>query len=468
MLGSAALAACEPAPAPAPPPDILLVVMDTVRADRSSAYGYARETSPQLEALAGSGVRFDDVTYPSPWTWPSHAAIFTGAPPWVSGAHRTRDEEKGFSSFGTFVSPMRGDLPTLAERMSAQGYQTVAAVSNPWLAQGLGLTRGYERVITGGNDQETIEAAREAMRDGDRPLFLFVNLMGAHCPWEAAPAGWLEPSRELLTPEAAPDWARPYLMERQPGLDLCKKDEELQRGLDHFRSGSLRIPPEGMVLLNDLYDAGVLLADAGLARLVRDWVGTRPRGAVIATSDHGEFIGERGLLDHGLTLHPEQLKVPLVMALPGRIPAGTRFEGPVSLIQLYPTVLDIAGADDGVDGSLLALLDGRAQPTPIQAAVFPLSPGTVALLPKRGFDATWYAWREGDEALLFSDAGHRELYDLSSDPDMLHDLAPAQPERATSLERRAADRFEDTEVQAPIPALDDTLRQRLEELGYLG
>ena len=118
-------------------PDVLLVVLDTVRADRLSAYGHERPTDLYLSALAeASGVLFEGVTAPAPWTWPSHASLFTGEVPWVHGAHLAllESEDERFHHAGINATRMREDLPTLAERFSEAGYRTVSLSANQWLA----------------------------------------------------------------------------------------------------------------------------------------------------------------------------------------------------------------------------------------------------------------------------------------------------------------------------------------------
>jgi arylsulfatase A-like enzyme len=167
LLAGAALLlmACE-SPEPAPPP-VLLVVMDTVRADRTSTYGYARPTTIQLDAVARAGVVFEDVTAPGSWTWPSHASLFTGRPPWEHGAHLvTREQAASLARNAVvegsevMVGRMRTDLPTLAERFAEAGYRTRALFSNEWLAADLGLTPAASK---------RPPCSKTTMRPGGRP-----------------------------------------------------------------------------------------------------------------------------------------------------------------------------------------------------------------------------------------------------------------------------------------------------------
>src|SRR5262245_31766779 len=193
--------------APAPPgaPDVVLVVLDTVRAGSVSTYGYARPTAPALDALAAEGALFLDATSPSTWSLPSHASLFTGRYPSSHGAH-------GEHRF------LDGRFPTLAEALARHGYETFCFTANAWISDGLGLTRGFGyqdisllahggagcgfsfilRLLDGLGLQETdkggslvaesFEAwARERPADGERPAFVFLNFIEAHFPYHQLP-----------------------------------------------------------------------------------------------------------------------------------------------------------------------------------------------------------------------------------------------------------------------------------------
>ncbi|MEC8424213.1 MAG: sulfatase-like hydrolase/transferase, partial [Myxococcota bacterium] len=260
------LSACAGAPAPSlddrgvDAPSVLLVVLDTVRADRLQAWGHDRPTGLQLTALAESGVRWAEAHAPGAWTWPVHASLFTGEPPWVHGAHFP---PLGVAMEGGFPAP-RDDLPTLAERFASAGYETVSLSANCLLEPGMGLTRGFEDArcldIPG-----AVEAAAEAAVQGqDRPLFLFVNLMPAHGPYSLTPVPWSARHAERLT--APEKRLAPYIDPGPPpGVDLQRRAEpRAPTGVQQVLSGSLQLDDDQWEMVHDLYDGEVVDADRRL------------------------------------------------------------------------------------------------------------------------------------------------------------------------------------------------------------
>ncbi len=350
----AALLACTGAP-PAPvPPDVMLVVLDTVRADRLSAYGHDRPTSRQLEAIAAAGVRFADVTAPAPWTWPSHASLFTGLYPWEHGAHWADDPERMIrfdrGDDGWQLAPMRADVPTLAERFTAAGYRTVALSANCLLHPELGLTRGFSTARCAENDAEIVAAATAVLAEPDpRPLLLFVNLLSAHGPYLVAPEVPFSARHAAAFSPGGLPWAAPWLEPTAPGLNLqIYPDDSGLNGEMAYASGALVIPGEDLPAIGDLYDGDLIRLDHALRDLVDAWnTGGHGAGILAVTSDHGELLGEHGRIGHGGDVLDEVLRVPLVIAAPGRIEAGRVEEAPVALHRLGATLLSLAGVDPG-------------------------------------------------------------------------------------------------------------------------
>ncbi len=464
-----ALACAADAPGPAPRPDVLLVVLDTVRADRTSTDGYGRPTTIQLDALASAGVVFEDVTSPAAWTWPSHASLFTGEPPWVHGAHMVSPREPGQLRFaGYTVSPLREDLPTLAERFSGAGYRTVSLAVNDWLGPELGLVRGFQRARVLLSDARLIVAVRQELRrDDPRPLFLFVNLVSAHSPYRSGPGPWGVDDPALLDQATAPAPLRPYLVAgRRPGVDLERfAHDDRPNGVTRYVMGDLAIPPQGMRLLSTLYDAGVRGADFALGQVLEAWAARDREGIVAVASDHGEALGEHGMLDHKGSVYPEVLRVPLVVAAPGRLPAGRRVAAPVQLHDLHDTLLDLAGVQPGAPRSLAPAVRGEATDRPISAAAWP-DPLWAHYAGGR-YATAWRLYRRGDEALVFSAAGDAELYDLASDPGMTRDLAAREPARVAALLAEARRHFgAERAPEARVLEIPAETLERLRRLGY--
>ena len=311
--------ACEPAPAR---PSILLVVLDTVRADAVSAYGSTRETTPRIDALASMGVRYAKAYAPSPWTLPSHATLFTGL---GVETHRT-------GMPGQLVMP--SDVPTVASLLSAAGYESAAFAENAIVSDAFALLRGFEyrRFLTFGQSDERgrtdFDAIQEirawlAQRDECRPYFVFVNLFGAHAPYEIREANRFLPSD--ADPAAVKGRAsRPHrlLCGGLPG----EEEVAIQRGLY-------------------LGDVAAVDAKAGeIIDLLRD-AGSGDGPIVVVTSDHGELFGEERLMGHDFSLHGALLRVPLIVyGAPGAAPSVV--EQGVGLEDVATSVLRWAGVPE--------------------------------------------------------------------------------------------------------------------------
>jgi arylsulfatase A-like enzyme len=446
--------------------------MDTVRADRLSLYGHDRPTSPYLAQLAARGVVFDDCTTAGVWTWPSHASLFTGELPTVHGAHFAvgPPEEGPWPHDEAVATRMRADLPTLAEHFAAAGYHTVSVAANELLAPELGLVRGFREAYQISGDRGVVEKAWEILaRSQDRPLFLFINLMTAHAPYKETGNPWVAARRNELDPESAPEWVRPYLLEGDlRGVDLRKNEQVEVSGVEHYLRGSLEIPAEGLELLLDLYDGEVALVDEVVAAVLARWYQGKGRdeSIVAVTSDHGELFGERGLLEHRGHVYPELVHVPLVVAAPGRLPAGVRASTPVQLHDLHPMLLELAGLEAS-RGSLDAVIGDVPRAHPIIAVAWP-SPVLARVVGGR-LARKWVLYRAGEEAVVSSTDGDLEFYDLVTDPWMRNDQSPEKPERARALLGRAGPLLAEA---GPLPTKDlvfsKELRDRLRALGYVG
>ena len=466
MLPGLLLMACTSREPVAERPDVLVVVVDTLRADALSAYGNPRATTPQMNALAESGVLFEDVTASGSWTWPSHAALFTGKPQWVNGA-RTRsaplESASGDDSRLAQVTPMRTDLPTLAGLLSEAGYQATALSENSWLHPSLGLTRGFGRaeVIQGCNpinDQLT----QTLTQGGDTPQLAFINLLMAHAPWQLTPAPWSQAHTETLA--HPPEWAAPFVIAQPPTLDLYRPaGEGLPSGFQSYMAGSHAIPESGLAMIRDLYEGEVAAVDYCLNRLLNTWLAHSPDGIVVLTSDHGEYLGERGLLEHGQTIWREVTAVPLIIAAPGRLTAGQRVATPVQLHDVPGTILELVGLEADMP-SLLPIIGGAPRSGPILAAAWHHPEPAEGI--GGPFLHDWFLYREGSEVLVWSPTGTDQLFDLSTDKAAQNDLAAARPERVAALRAAAAEAYPVHDTTGTLTLAPD-IEEALREMGYL-
>ena len=438
------------------PPDVLVVVMDTVRADHLSAYGYERDTSPFLSEFSENGVIFADTTSPGSWTWPAHASLFTGLYPWEHGA-RLSDDGKQLTRVLT-ANSMRTDVPTLAEQLSAKGYRTVSVSTNHLLSEDLGLTRGFGSSQVFSEDGQTVKAVlSEIDADDDRPLFLFVNLMGAHIPWKVRDAPWTEGlSQKLAQPTG---WLERYVTKGQVNL-YANDGGASANGVELITAGRIQPSQKEWALLNALYDGEILEVDRQLGRIVRRFQGATENALIAVTSDHGEFVGEQGWAGHCFRVYPELLAVPLVV-VGDDLPKGRVVQSPVQMHWLYDLVLHEAGIGKG--GELMNAIKG--EPTsPVMAKAWTSSRASRLL--KGPFQQDWALYREKDEVFVQGSLGGQGYYRIDSDPGLSQDLSQRFPERVEILRRATEGLFEETVTTAGVEASEETVEQ-LRALGYV-
>ena len=510
--------------------NVLLVVMDTVRKDHLTPYGYDRPTTPELGAFAESAAVFEQAVAPAPWTLPVHASLFTGTYPSEHGA----DQE----------TPYLEGMTTLAETLSAAGYETACYSSNAWITPYTRLTAGFDdqdnffqvmpadllsgplarawqtmndsdalravadKLVSLGNvaheylaggegsDSKTpaiVDRTAEFAAGADGGWFAFVNLMDAHLPYH--------PPEE-------------YAAEFAPGADadaVCQNSKE-------YNSGARAIDADEWADIRGLYDAEIAHVDAELGRLfdrlraAGEWEET----LVIVCADHGELHGEHDLYGHEFCLYDPLVNVPLVIDGPG-IEAGRR-EETVELVDLYHTVLDalgVAGGEPaGPDERAVALDRDRSIASEtyreFPAAPDPDDPGDpgkrgggaygfveysrpvveltqleekaaaagIELSEDSRFYARMRAARRPDAKYVRIDRIPDEAYRLDDDPGERENRAGGDDDRIAATERALAG-FERTvggawtgAAEGPVDddavaEMDADARERLRDLGYL-
>ena len=430
---------------PAPRPNVLLVVLDTVRADHLSTYGYERETSPNLTRLAAGGVRFDHVVSTAPWTVPSHASLMTGQVPAVHGAHHE-----------SWV--LSTDAVTLSERFQEEGWRTGGFSANPFVGRPTRLDQGFDHFQRIRGKGESVSAgALDFIAAGPEPWFVFLNYMEAHMPYTPVPS----------------DAIRRYHPEEGAAL----RQVALQQQLAKFRyaCGLAKPPPEKIELLVAAYDGAIAHLDALLGELFDALQNYRGRTLIVVLSDHGELLGEHGRVEHQFSLLEPLLRVPLILSLPGRIPAGQVIEEPISLADVHGMILRVSGLEPGAGpddplglrntphGDLLA---EYYRPGRVLKKFQKQAPKCALRLDRRLTSV-----QRGALKLVWGSDGSRWLYDLESDPGEQRNLAAERPELVAELERAADDRqalARKSRVSEAAPILGAEEREQLRDLGYLG
>lgn len=419
------------APVPPGPQNLLLISIDTLRADRVGAYGYERPTTPNLDRVAAEGVVFEQAWSQSPWTLPSHASLLTGL---YTRAHGLRDDDHRLGR----------EIPVLAELLVEAGYRTAAFVNTPYLSPRTGLLRGFERYEQLERFDASVPAALDFLRSEDpRPFFLLLHTMDVHSPY-------------LPGEDQRRRFVRPY------DGELDGRTSTLLR----VRRGFLK--PEAVDLrhLNDLYDAVIHEMDQRLAPLLAflDESGLAATTLLIITSDHGEEFLEHGDVLHGRTVYEEMLRVPLLVRGPG-VPRGLRVGAPTALVDVMPTMLRAAGVapPPDLDGRDLRLR-WRAPEHFLEAPVFAeVDPRSLSRKPARSLTAV----RVGTLKLIHDrELNTSELFDLSSDPDERLDRAAARPEDARQLRELVLDHLRAEGARPEARELTAEQRRQLEELGY--
>jgi arylsulfatase A-like enzyme len=401
-------------------PSVVLVSLDTLRADRVGAYGRPGAATPSLDALAREGLLYEEAYSPSTWTLPSHQSMLTGVYP--RGAHK--------------------NAPPLAEVLREAGWLTAAFTGGGWLSRSMGFDRGFDTFFAYQHRGHPLDAARfdggavfaQATtwleRRAGAPFFLFVHTYDVH--------------------------------DRNPFFAGVTDLGRIQKILEE-------LPPGRREEMSAYYDRLIGEVDQKLGALLAtiDRLQIGRRTLVVVTSDHGEAMWEHGNLSgHGCHLKPyeEITRVPLLMRWTGRVPAGRRLPGPVSLVDLVPTILALVGvpAPPELEGIALPVLG--SEEAPIDGAA------TRAIFVQ--CDAHLVV-REGDHKLITA-RGHPasdELYDLRRDPRERASLVITSPDQLAALRARANDYWQGTpprkDPPVPLEQMDDATRERLRALGYV-
>jgi len=413
--------------------NVLFILIDTLRADRLGSYGYERDTSPALDLLGASGVRFARHLAQSSWTKCSMASLWTGLRPARNGV--TRFDQ---------VIPNEATLP--AEIFSEAGFRTVGVYRNGWVAPNFGFGQGFEiydrprgrplppsirrenpTLSEEGTDDDAVDAAIEFLRvNGRERWFLYLHLMDVH---------------QYLYDEDSAAFGTTY---------------------------------------SDIYDNSILHLNLVLDRLLATMAesGQLERTLIVVGADHGEAFGERGFEGHAREVYKETTEVPLILAFPFRLEPGIVIETRSSNVDIWPTVLDLLGlpAMPETDGrslkpEILAAARGEAAPEESELAIAHLDrfwgrPVTVA-------SPIVAVARDGLRYVAIQDPSTRttreQLFDAKSDPGELHDVARQRGEETQQLRELATQYLQSEPVwgePSPTLELDEIQLNQLRALGY--
>jgi arylsulfatase A-like enzyme len=452
-------------------PNVLLIVMDTVRADHLSCYGYGKPTSPNIDRVAADGMLFVNAFSTAPWTLPSHASMFTGLYPSQHGTTWSH-QYLGDESF------------TIAERMSDVGYETVGFSENPFVGISYGLAQGFNEFHETWRSPLFVRALQRIAAQAfhvknrleyskrttgllkrwlanhhqdQRPFFAFVNLMTAHHP------------RYPRRGHGSHEW-------RQEDL---KKIEPVNLVPERFYLPQYRLTDRELSTMRDVYDSEISYLDQQLAVMTRYLAehDSSDNTILILTSDHGENFGDHGFIEHQFCLYNSLIRVPLIIRFPSKITARIVEEN-VSTIALFKTILDLVeNLPQVTPENFTEILSTKMTDN---EPIFSEFSNAVKMLENvigheapgfdyRPFDRDLKCVISGDDKFIWSSSGEYELYSLQDDFGETKNLAHSHGSRAHDL----TEQLESWVLQHPLsagtregPEVDEGTRDALRPLGY--
>jgi len=462
--GGAGRAATEAAGAR---PNVLLITIDTLRADHLTSYGYTRPTSPVLDGLAAEGVLFARAYSQSSWTKPATASLLTSQYP---SMHQTNLE----------LSRIPEPEVLLPEALHDGGYTTAVLSGNPWVTSEYGFNQGVDRFYsiyderfarvtllmqalkranaklydaakrlvqgklrtTARDEQVEAEAERWIGANRDRPFFAYLHLMSAHPPYDPPP----------------------------PFDTMFNKHPQFPPVTNHpktsyfFGQRADPLPDEQLADMVARYDGGIRFGDGVVGKLIAALrsLDLLDATVVVVTADHGEEFYDHGNWGHGHSVYNELLHVPLIVRYPARFPRGVRVDSTVMTIDVMPTILELTGirSQAPIAGrSLIGLANGDGSTHPAEAY--------SELIYRYG---TGRSLIEDDKKLIETVVGddrHQELYDLHADPEERWQIVPAETPRLLARLQEVSTWAERRRVDAAEATVTEEARKRVEALGYV-
>jgi arylsulfatase A-like enzyme len=420
-------------------PDIILITIDTLRADRLGSYGYGRDTSPFIDSLAATGVRFENTYSTSSWTVPSMVSLMTSTYPDVHGVVH------GVIASGAveYQEAIPEELVQLPQVLKAAGYATFGVSANKHLEPGFGFGRGLDQYRCVGFARTTsvfpvLEQWVESL-DSAAPYFLWIHLFDPHSPYLKQ------------EPQFSRYWGdrpnRPELV----GLSPARRYGRLEVPLDD----------EGADFVSALYDSEIRHTDDQLKKIL-EIIPRSKDAALIFTSDHGEEFGDHRGYGHGRHLFNEVIRVPMILRLPDKRLAGQVVKTNISLIDVAPTLAGLAG------GQVPAGWEGRDLRGIAEAP--PSSPRLVYSFLSRGKELRTVIGSPHKFTYNLRRPKRSRFVDLLADPQEHTDRTAAQPAAQARLRDRLIDRLislDSTTKRPRLAPISDGHREQLQTLGYL-
>lgn len=454
-------------------PNILLIVVDTLRWDFISAYGFPNQITPNIDALAHEGVLYENAISTSPWTTPSHASLFTGQYP----------SRNGVDGRNILLDPAS---KTLAAELSRIGFQTAGFINNVYIRRQTGLGRGFQQYeeFWGRNECSSIMLLVEFMREklnpredtgaietrnamndwlhhdwtGKHPFFLFVHLMEPHAPY-GTPASKVQ---KFLPPGVTPQQAA-----------KVNQDPEI------FISGKLKMTPHDFEILTALYQNDISYVDSIIGGIIQDFrkQNLLDNTLVIFTSDHGEHFGDHGLMSHELSLYDVLVHVPLIIRFPNRTHSGTLIKETVQTIDIFPSILHFLQSESKLELQGFSLLPdffarknhpyAFSEYNNLRAADkmqrrFPDLPDSPIWRKK-----VLKSVRSSDWKFIWATDGTRELYSIQNDPYEKSNFAQSNPEEVKKMQE-VLGKWSTSFKPSRFYQNEEISREALDELRALG
>ncbi len=438
------LTSCDQAP---DRPNVVLIVMDTLRADHLGCHGYEREVSPEIDTFAAGSDVYDHAYATAPWTVPSHGSLFTGKLPFRHGAHTYKSDERGI-----MVAPLPESHVTLAEVFSAEGYRTGAFVANDaFLGERFQFDQGFAtyHVEPVHADRLNRRAAQWLREDRGTPFFMFMNFMDTHRIYNTLPRPGLLPEPAVQDQGELLD----ALYEAAMPADRPVSGELVARVTDQYDTAVANLDEQIGVLLDFLRDEGVL-----------------DETIVVLTSDHGEFLGEHHLVEHSKHVYEEVVHVPLMVRMPGQS-QGERIETPVSLADVPDMLFDRMPPGFAAEHRAEFSRDPDRDPLIVEN-YYTRRKDLENPAWRDRFDCVRTAIYDWPHKAITASNGERELYRLDVDPGEANDLADQEPRRLQRMVDELLSFMEERgrpgTPDIPDKPLSEREIRRLKSLGYLG